>query len=195
MSKRIEKEPDGYIRDLMRKKHQEIKCFVGLNAFLLIFPVALFSIFLITALKPLPDELITETHVFSEWESVRNGGKVGRRTQLFVSTTGDKFALKFVDSEDFVKGETYEITYYVGLFYRWTYTISSGDEMIVSEQDWIDRKNENISNLPRDGLICFGIYLIIAIPVNLALGFFSLGNIREINQKIEKRRAKRNKMK
>lgn len=190
MSKRIEKEPDGYIRDLQRKKRQEIKGFVGLNAFLLAFPIILFSIFLISALKPLPDELITETHVFSEYLR-KHSGKGARRPARFLSSTGEIFALKFADEDDFVKGETYEITYYVGLFYPWAYTISNGEEMIVSEQDWIDQKNKNINNLPRDGIICFGIYLIIAIPSNMALGFFALGNIREINQKIEKRRAKR----
>ena len=194
MSKRIENESDGYIRDLERKKRKEIKWFVGLNAFVLIFPIVLFSIFLITALKPLPDELITETHVFSEYLRKRSG-KGARRPARFLSSNGEIFALKYADEDDFVKGETYEITYYVGLFYPWAYTISNGDEMIVSEQDWIDHKSEDIKNLPRDGLICFGIYLIIAIPTNLALRFFSLGNIREINQKIDKRRAKRNKTK
>ncbi|MBO5702270.1 MAG: hypothetical protein J6S71_07500 [Clostridia bacterium] len=192
MSKRIEKEPDGYIRDLQRKKRQEIKWFIGLNAFVLIFPIIIFSSLLFNAFKPLPDVLITETHVFSEYLR-KQSGKGARRPARFLSSTGEIFALKFADEDDFVKGETYEITYYVGLFYPWTYTISNGEEMIVSEQDWIDQKNENINNLPRDGLICFGIYLIIAIMVNMALGFFSLGNIREINHKIEKRRAKRNK--
>lgn len=191
MSKRIEKEPDGYIRDLQRKRRKEIKWIIAWNAFLLAIPVFIFSLFLITALAPIPDVLITETHVFQKYVE-KESYKTGGHPAYFVSTFGDCFAIRFAEADDFVVGKAYEISYKAGIFHTWAYTISDGEEMIISINDHISYRNENISNLPKEALICFGLYLLVAIPVNIFIVRFMVKNVCEINDKIEKRRKRRN---
>ena len=196
MSKRIEKEPDGYIRDLMRKRRNEIKGIIGLNAFLLAFPVIMMSLLLIQAFKPIPNELTTETHIFQDYIKAKSGGR--RRhghPAYFVSESGEYFAIKFADAADFIEGKSYEISYKVGLFHTWAYIISDGNDEIISIDDWTHYRNENISHLPTDALIFFSIYLLIATPVNILVYKINIKNVSQINQKIEKRRIKRSKKK
>ena len=119
MSKRIEKEPDGYIRDLLRKRHKIISAIVALNAFMLVCLIVLLIIFALLGYKPIPDELITETHFFDRYINSKSGAtsrQIGSPA-YFVSTTGEQFAISFADEDDFAKGKSYEISYSEGLLY------------------------------------------------------------------------------
>ena len=58
MSKRIEKEPDGYIRDLLRKRRDPIIGIVGFNAFITVGLLIIALLIVFGALKPLPTETI-----------------------------------------------------------------------------------------------------------------------------------------
>ncbi len=191
--KQIEKEPDGYIRDLLRKKKKNQSIFVTLNAVALGFFILISAIFAFAAFKPLPTELESGTYVFEKHRTIRTGGKVGANyTDLFVAENGDEFAIKFDEAVDkFEKGKTYEITYYVGFLYRFIYTATDGKNIIISEADHIKLRKENIKGFPKDILIVFCISLGLALIMNMPFFLLTCKELKEINQKIKKRRKKR----
>ncbi len=197
MSKKIEKEPDGYIRDLMRKKQKIIGGNIALNAFMLGCLIVLLIIFALIGYNPIPDELITEAHVFEKYINSDSGAtsrQIGSPA-YFVSTTGEHFAISFADEDDFVKGKSYEVSYSEGLLYTRAYIVSDGDNVIVSLEDYHASREKRIRDINIVMLILFGVYLLIALPVNLIGIRVVIHDIREIDEKIEKRRAKRNKNK
>ncbi len=191
--KKIEQEPDGYIRDLLRKKKKNQSIFVTLNAVALGFFILMSAIFAFAAFKPLPTELQSGTYVFEEHRTRRTGGKTGANyTDLFVAESGDEFAIKFDEAvEKFEKGRTYEITYYVGFLYSFIYTATDGENVIISEADHVKFRKENIKDFPKDFLITFCISLGLALVMNLPFILLTYRGTKEINQKIKKRREKK----
>ena len=157
--------------------------------------IILLIIFALLGYKPIPDELITETHVFDRYINSKSGAtsrQIGSPA-YFVSTTGEQFAISFADEDDFAKGKSYEISYSEGLLYTRAYIVTDGVNTIVSLEDYHESREERIRDVNIVMLILFGVYLLIALPVNL-IGIRSvIYDIREIDKKIEKRRAKRNK--
>ena len=195
MNKRIEKESDGYIRDLMRKRRDSIIGIIGTNAFITIGTLALVLIIMIGTIKPLPTEIYSGSYVLQEIDTDRHGGRHGSNSvKIFVSQNGERFAIPtgLMDMEELKVGQVYDITYYIGLLYQYVYTISDEYRVIISEDDQIEYREENISTLPTVLLIFGGIWMALTLLFNL--GFLSWAcykPILEINQKIEKRRAKR----
>ncbi len=190
----IEKEPDGYIRDLLRKKKRNQSIFVTLNAVALGFFILISAILAFAAFMPLPTELQSGTYVFKEHRINRNSrGKAGASyTDLFVAESGDEFAIKFDEAVDkFEKGKTYEITYDVGFLYRFIYTATDGENIIISEADHVKLREENIKDFPKDILITFCISLGLAFIMNLPFILLTCRGTKEIDQKIKKRREKR----
>lgn len=195
MNKRIEKESDGYIRDLMRKRRDSIIGIIGTNAFITIGTLALVLIIMIGTIKPLPTEIYSGSYVLQEIDTDRHGGRHGSNSvKIFVSQNGERFAIPtgLMDMEELKVGQVYDITYYIGLLYQYVYTISDEYRVIISEDDQIEYREENISTLPTVLLIFGGIWMALTLLFNL--GFLSWAcykPILEINQKIEKRHAKR----
>ncbi len=192
--RRIEQESDGYIRDLLRKKKKNQSIFITINAVVLGFFILISAIFAFAAFKPLPTELESGTYVFEEHRTRRNPrGKHGSNiTDLFVSTNGDEFAIKFDEAVDkFEKGRTYDITYYVGFLYSFIYTATDGENVIISEEDHIKLREENIKDFPKDILITFCISLGLALIMNLPFILLTYRGTKEIDQKINRRREKR----
>lgn len=193
MSKRIEKEPDGYVRDLLRKRKAIIDGNIALNAFMLGCLIALLIIFALLGYKPIPDELTTETHVFEKYIHSHSGAtsrQIGSPA-YFVSTTGEQFAISFANEDDFVKGKSYEISYSEGILYTRAYIVSDGDNEIVSLEDYRTSREKRIRDINIVMLILFGIYLLIALPVNLIGIRVVIHDICEIDEKIKKRRERR----
>ena len=77
MSKRIEKEPDGYIRDLLRKRRDPIIGIVGFNAFITVGLLIIALLIVFGALKPLPTETYSGSFVLKEIDTDRHGGRHG----------------------------------------------------------------------------------------------------------------------
>jgi len=77
MSKRIEKEPDGYIRDLLRKRRDPIIVIVGFNAFITVGLLIIALLIVFGALKPLPTETYSGSFVLKEIDTDRHGGRLG----------------------------------------------------------------------------------------------------------------------
>ena len=197
MSKRIEKEPDGYIRDLLRKRRDPIIGIIGLNAFLIVGFIIVALIIVIGTLKPLPTETYSGTYILKEIDTDRHGGRHGGNSvKIFVAQSGERFAVPIglMDIDELESGNTYNITYYVGFLYQRIYTISDGGNVLISEADQIAYREKNISEMHIDLLVIGGIWLVLTLLLNFGLLSWSCyKKVFEINQKIEKRRAKRNK--
>ena len=197
MSKRIEKEPDGYIRDLLRKRRDPIIVIVGFNAFITGVFLILALILIIATLKPLPTETYSGSFVLKEIDTDRHGGRHGGNSvKIFVSQSGERFAVPtgLMDIDELESGNTYNITYYVGFLYQRIYTISDGSNVLISEADQIAYREKNISEMHIALLVIGGIWLVLILTLNLGLLSWSYyKKIFEINKKIEKRRERRNK--
>ena len=197
MSKRIEKEPDGYIRDLLRKRRDPIIVIVGFNAFITGVFLILALILIIATLKPLPTETYSGSFVLKEIDTDRHGGRLGgNNVEVFVAQSGERFAIPtgLMDIDELEIGNTYDITYYIGFLYQRIYTISDSNNVYISENDQIAYREKNISEMHIDLLVIGGIWLVLTLLLNFGLLSWSCyKKVFEINQKIEKRRAKRNK--
>lgn len=197
MSKRIEKEPDGYIRDLLRKRRDPIIGIVGLNAFLTVGLMIVVLIIVIGTLKPLPTETYSGNYILKEIDTDRHGGRHGGNSvKIFVAQSGERFAVPtgLMDIDELESGNTYNITYYVGFLYQRIYTISDGGNALISEADQIAYREKNISEMHIALLVIGGIWLVLILMLNLGLLSWSYyKKIFEINEKIKKRRDKRNK--
>ena len=197
MSKRIEKEPDGYIRDLLQKRRDPIIGIVGLNAFVTVVSLILVLIIVIGTLKPLPTETYSGNYILKEIDTDRHGGRHGGNSvKIFVAQSGERFAVPtgLMDIDELESGNTYNITYYVGFLYQHIYTISDGSNALISEADQIAYREKNISEMHIALLVIGGIWLVLTLLLNFGLLSWSCyKKVFEINQKIEKRRAKRNK--
>ena len=195
MSRKIAKEPDGYIRDLMRKRRDSIIGIIGTNALITIGLLVLVLIIVIGTVKPLPTETHSGNYVLQEIDTDRHGGRYGSNSvKLFVSQSGEKFAIstELMNVDDLEEGQVYNITYYNGFLYRRIYTISNEQGTIISEDDQIEYREENISELPMVILIFGAIWFALTLLFNLGLlRWVCYKPLMEINQKIEKRRAKR----
>lgn len=197
MSKRIEKEPDGYIRDLLRKRRDPIIVIVGFNAFIAGVFLILALILIIATLKPLPTETYSGSFVLKEIDTDRHGGRLGgNNVEVFVAQSGERFAIPtgLMDIDELEIGNTYDITYYIGFLYQRIYTISDSSNVYISENDQIAYREKNISEMHIDLLVIGGIWLVLTLLLNFGLLSWSCyKKVFEINQKIEKRLAKRNK--
>ena len=197
MSKRIEKEPDGYIRDLKRKRRDPIVGAIGFNAFITGVFLILALILIIATLKPLPTETYSGSFVLKEIDTDRHGGRLGgNNVEVFVAQSGERFAIPtgLMDIDELEIGNTYDITYYIGFLYQRIYTISDSSNVYISENDQIAYREKNISEMHIDLLVIGGIWLVLTLLLNFGLLSWSCyKKVFEINQKIEKRRAKRNK--
>ena len=197
MSKRIEKEPDGYIRDLLRKRRDPIIGIVGLNAFLTVGLLIVMLIIVIGTLKPLPTETYSGNYILKEIDTDRHGGRHGGNSvKIFVAQSGERFAVPtgLMDIDELESGNTYNITYYVGFLYQRIYTISDGSNVLISEADQIAYREKNISEMHIALLVIGGIWLVLILMLNLGLLSWSYyKKIFEINKKIKKRRERRNK--
>ena len=195
MSKRIEKEPDGYIRDLMRKRRDSIIGIIGTNALITVGLLILVLMIVIGTVKPLPTETYSGSYALQEIDTDRHGGRHGsNRVKIFVAQTGERFAIPtgLIDMDELEVGRSYDITYYIGFLYQRIYTISDGSSRMISESDQIEYREKNISELPTVLLIFGGIWLALTLLFNFGLlSWVCYQPIFEINQKIEKRRAKR----
>ena len=197
MSKRIEKEPDGYIRDLLRKRRDPIIGIVGLNAFVTVGLLIVALIIVIGTLKPLPTETYSGNYILKEIDTDRHGGRHGGNSvKIFVAQSGERFAIPtgLMDIDELESGNTYNITYYVGFLYQHIYTISNGSNVLISEADQIAYREKNISEMHIALLVIGGIWLVLILMLNSGLLSWSYyKKIFEINKKIQKRRDKRNK--
>ena len=197
MSKRIEKEPDGYIRDLLRKRRDPIIGIVGFNAFITIGLLIIALLIVFGALKPLPTETYSGSFVLKEIDTDRHGGRHGGNSvKIFVAQSGERFAIPtgLMDIDELKVGQIYDITYYVGFLYQRIYTISDSSNVYISENDQIAYREKNISEMHIALLVIGGIWLVLTLLLNFGLLSWSCyKKVFEINQKIEKRRAKRNK--
>ena len=195
MSKRIEKEPDGYIRDLMRKRRDPIIGIIGTNALITVGLLILALIIVIGTVKPLPTETYSGSYALQEIDTDRHGGRHGGHSvKIFVAQSGERFAIPsgLIDMDELEVGRIYDITYYIGVLYQRVYTISDGNRLMISESDQIEYREKNISELPTVLLIFGGIWLALTLLFNFGLlSWVCYQPIFEINQKIEKRRAKR----
>ena len=197
MSKRIEKEPDGYIRDLLRKRRDPIIVIVGFNAFITGVFLILALILIIATLKPLPTETYSGSFVLKEIDTDRHGGRLGgNNVEVFVAQSGERFAIPtgLMDIDELEIGNTYDITYYIGFLYQRIYTISDSSNVYISENDQITYREKNISEMHIDLLVIGGIWLVLTLLLNFGLLSWSCyKKVFEINKKIEKRRERRNK--
>ena len=197
MSKWIEKEPDGYIRDLLRKRRDPIIVIVGFNAFITVGLLIIALLIVFGALKPLPTETYSGSFVLKEIDTDRHGGRLGgNNVEVFVAQSGERFAIPtgLMDIDELEIGNTYDITYYIGFLYQRIYTISDSNNVYISENDQIAYREKNISEMHIDLLMIGGIWLVLTLLLNFGLLSWSCyKKVFEINQKIEKRRAKRNK--
>lgn len=197
MSKRIEKEPDGYIRDLLRKRRDPIIVIVGFNAFITGVFLILALILIIATLKPLPTETYSGSFVLKEIDTDRHGGRLGgNNVEVFVAQSGERFAIPtgLMDIDELEIGNTYDITYYIGFLYQRIYTISDSSNVYISENDQISYCEKNISEMHIDLLVIGGIWLVLTLLLNFGLLSWSCyKKIFEINKKIQKRRERRNK--
>jgi len=99
-----------------------------------------------------------------------------------------------MDIDELEIGNTYDITYYIGFLYQRIYTISDSSNVYISENDQIAYREKNISEMHIDLLVIGGIWLVLTLLLNFGLLSWSCyKKVFEINQKIKKRRAKRNK--
>ena len=197
MSKRIEKEPDGYIRDLLRKRRDPIIGIVGFNA-LVTFGLLIIALLIVFgALKPLPTETYSGSFVLKEIDTDRHGGRLGGNSvEVFVTQSGERFAIPtgLMDIDELKVGQIYDITYYVGFLYQRIYTIANSNKIYISENDQIAYREKNISEMHIDLLVIGGIWLVLTLLLNFGLLSWSCyKKVFETNQKIKKRRAKRNK--
>ena len=195
MSKRIEKEPDGYIRDLKRKRRDPIVGAIGFNAFITSVFLILALILIIATLKPLPTKTYNNNFVLKKIDTDNHHHRYGSTTTtLFVAKSGEEFAIPtgLLDPNVLQIGKSYSITYYVGFLYQFIYTIEDNSQVLISENDQIAYRNQNISELGTS-LVWFGIiWLISTILLNsLLLNWLCYKKIFEINQKIKKRRERR----
>ena len=197
MSKRIEKEPDGYIRDLLQKRRDPIIGIVGLNAFVTVVSLILVLIIVIGTLKPLPTETYSGSYILKEIDTDRHGGRHGGNSvKIFVAQSGERFAVPtgLMDIDELESGNSYNITYYVGFLYQHIYTISDGSNALISEADQIAYREKNISEMHIALLVIGGIWLVLILMLNFGLLSWSYyKKIFEINEKIKKRRERRNK--
>ena len=197
MSKRIEKEPDGYIRDLLRKRRDPIIGIVGFNAFITVGLLIIALLIVFGALKPLPTETYSGSFVLKEIDTDRHGGRHGGNSvKIFDAQRGERFAIPtgLLDIDELEIGITYDITYYIGFLYPRIYTISDSNNVYISENDQIAYREKNISEMHIALLVIGGIWLVLTLLLNFGLLSWSCyKKVFEINQKIEKRRAKRNK--
>ena len=197
MSKRIEKEPDGYIRDLLRKRRDPIIVIVGFNAFITVGLLIIALLIVFGALKPLPTETYSGSFVLKEIDTDRHGGRLGgNNVEVFVAQSGERFAIPtgLMDIDELEIGNTYDITYYIGFLYQRIYTISDSNKIYISENDQIAYREKNISEMHIALLVIGGIWLVLTLLLNFGLLSWSCyKKVFEINQKIEKRRAKRHK--
>ena len=197
MSKRIEKEPDGYIRDLLRKRRDPIIVIVGFNAFITGVFLILALILIIATLKPLPTETYSGSFVLKEIDTDRHGGRLGgNNVEVFVAQSGERFAIPtgLMDIDELEIGNTYDITYYIGFLYQRIYTISDSSNVYISENDQIAYRKKNISEMHIDLLVIGGIWLVLTLLLNFGLLSWSCyKKVFEINKKIQKRRERRNK--
>lgn len=197
MSKRIEKEPDGYIRDLLRKRRDPIIVIVGFNAFITGVFLILALILIIATLKPLPTETYSGSFVLKEIDTDRHGGRLGgNNVEVFVAQSGERFAIPtgLMDIDELEIGNTYDITYYIGFLYQRIYTISDSSNVYISENDQIAYREKNISEMHIDLLVIGGIWLVLTLLLNFGLLSWSCyKKVFEINKKIQKRRERRNK--
>ena len=195
MSKRIEKEPDGYIRDLLRKRRDPIIVIVGFNAFITGVFLILALILIIATLKPLPTQTYSNNFVLKKIDTDNHHHRYGSTTTtLFVAQSGEELAIPtgLLDPDELQIGKSYSITYYVGFLYQFIYTIEDNSQVLISENDQIAYREQKISELGTS-LIWIGIiWLISTILLNsLLLNWLCYKKIFEINQKIKKRRERR----
>ncbi len=197
MSKRIEKEPDGYIRDLLRKRRDPIIGIVGLNAFVTFGLLIVALIIVIGTLKPLPTETYSGSYILKEIDTDIHGGRHGGNSvKIFVAQSGERFAVPtgLMDIDELESGNIYNITYYVEFLYQRIFTISDGGNVLISKADQIAYREKNISELHVSLLVIGEIWLVLILMLNFGLLSWSYyKKIFEINKKIKKRRSKRNK--
>ena len=154
-------------------------------------------ILIIATLKPLPTETYSGSFVLKEIDTDRHGGRLGgNNVEVFVAQSGERFAIPtgLMDIDELEIGNTYDITYYIGFLYQRIYTISDSNNVYISENDQIAYREKNISEMHIALLVIGGIWLVLTLLLNFGLLSWSCyKKVFEINQKIEKRRAKRNK--
>ena len=195
MSKRIEKEPDGYIRDLQRKKKFYVRIIVTINLLLMVLPLFIAIVITIQTFSPPPsdDKIITGTYVFKECDTDRIGTRrSGGRINLFIASTGEQFAIPdSLKDENFIIGKSYTIGYTIGFFYSSIYTMSDGENVLLSEVDQDIIREQNIASYPKNIIESVTIFFVFAAVSNIFPLFFVYKEIYFLNKKIKQRRKRR----
>ncbi len=122
--KQIEKEPDGYIRNLLYKRLELTGGILMIFFHIFFFASALILCLLLTLFLPyIPKEVQTGQYIFSEYETIDMLVYKSNRTErdYFVASDGTRLAFPPSFGEgsfDLVKGKTYEISYHTTFMFR-----------------------------------------------------------------------------
>ncbi len=200
--KQIEKEPDGYIRDLLNRR-RHLTGGVSVIIFHLGFvSMAILTCLLFSATIPhVPQKYDTETYVFNRYEekTLINARYTRITKTFFIASDGSEFAAP-IGFRDEIKeleiGKTYEIRHFKGFLAPEIYTISTDGETIISENDYAEmcniKRKETYEVFPF--IFAFFIAIDLILFVTLYFAVFRKHNVREkvadIDKKIAKRREK-----
>ncbi len=145
--------------------------------------------------SPTDDEIITGTYVFKEYDTDRIGTKgSSRRIDLFIASTGEQFAIpESLKDKEFIIGKSYTISYTIGFFYNSIYTMSDGENVLLSEADNAIIREHNIASYPKIIIEIVAFYFISTTVFNIFPLCFVYKEIYILNKKIKKRRERRNK--
>ncbi len=197
MSKRIEKEPDGYIRDIQRKKKPYVRIIVTINLLLMVLPLFIVIVITIQTFSPPPtdDKIITGTYVFKEYDTDRISTRgSSRRINLFIASTGEQFAIPdSLKDENFIIGKSYTIGYTIGFFYNSIYTMSDGENVLLAEVDQNIIREQNIASYPKNIIESVTFFFGFAAVSNIFPLCFIYKEIYILNKKIKKRRERNSK--
>ncbi len=198
--KQIEKEPDGYIRNLLYKRLELTGGISMIFFHFFFFALALILCLFLTLFLPrIPKEVQTGQYIFSEYETIDMLVYKSNRTErdYFVASDGTRLAFPPSYGEgsfDLVKGKTYEISYYTTFMFTEIYTLSDGENMLISETDYA----QMCKNVTKGMCKVFITIFVISFFLDCLFTFILYNHhgrrrrqeIKEIDHKIAKRREK-----
>ncbi len=198
--KQIEKEPDGYIRNLLYKRLELTGGITTVFFHISFYIIALLLCLLLTLFLPrIPKEVQTGQYVFSNYETIDMLVYKSNRTErdYFVASDGTRLAFPPSYGEgsfDLTKGNTYEISYYTTFMFTEIYTLSDGENILISEADYAQMCKSVAKEMHKVFIAIFVIFFLLNCLFTFILynhhGRRRRQEIKEIDHKIAKRREK-----
>ncbi len=147
----------------------------------------------------IPKEVQTGQYIFSEYETIDMLVYKSNRTErdYFVASDGTRLAFPpsfGKGSFDLVKGKTYEISYYTTFMFTEIYTLSDGENMLISEADYAQMCKNVTKGMCKVFITIFVISFLLDCLFTFLLkklgGTKRRQEIKEIDEKIALRREK-----